>query len=128
MAAVLTSVAGGLFWAVLIAGFPNSNFSFLAVVLGFCIGAMVRYFGRSNRDVYGFVAIAATMLGCLVATTLGGLAMLAHGKKTSVSGMLAHHDWSLAGAYQAIFSPIDVVFYALALFVAFRFASVVENY
>lgn len=117
---LLATGLGAGIWAIL-SVISNYQIGWMAVGVGFLVGIMVNIFGRGDSPFFGFMGAALAFIGCLLGNYL-------------VVGVLASRELGLPSAelvldfnlmivlMQEFFSPIDVLFYLIAIYQGFRFS------
>ena len=129
---VLLAVVGGLIGAVVGAAawavvtvLTEFQIGFMAVGVGWLVGQLTWRFGRGLSPSYGAVGAVFAVLGCLVGNVLSACHF------ASQIPELEATFWQLAGSFnfglyweliKITFSPIDVLFYLIALYEGWRFS------
>lgn len=124
LAGAVAAVVGASLWAA-ITLLIDFQMGWMAVAIGFLVGWAVRTFGKGLKPVFGYLSAALALVGCL----LGNLGMMgvliAHQDGVTVLDVVLFLalnpalDLELLGA---TFSPIDLLFYGLALYYGYKTA------
>jgi hypothetical protein len=124
LAGVVAAIAGAVLWA-LITVQSQMQIGFMAIGVGFLVGWAVRRFGRGYEPVYAVLGGAFALLGCLLGNLLSACASLAASQGKSVFDVLGPvlGDAGLVSRLmQATFAPMDLLFYAIAVYEGFKLA------
>ena len=118
------ALVGAALWAI-VTGITNFQIGFMAVGVGFLTGYGVRKFGQGVDKSFGFVGAVLSLIGCL----LGNLMVICiAGSKELGMGvfeLLGHITPSIyVDLLKETFSPIDLIFYAIAVYEGFKFSIV----
>jgi hypothetical protein len=115
---------GAIVWAV-ISVVTDYQYSIVAIGIGFVVGLAVRYFGRGTSLEYGLIGAVFALLGCLAGNLLIIAIVLSGEENVSLVEMMiamAVSPLRTLDVMVATFQPLDLLFYALAVFEGFRFA------
>ncbi|MHB1278752.1 MAG: hypothetical protein ACYC1Q_10170 [Bacteroidia bacterium] len=125
---VLTSIIGGLVWA-LITVTTEYQIGYMAVGIGALVGLGIRYAGRGIDPVYSYLGAGFALFGCLLGNFLSVIGFLSEELGITWMAVLNAVDFSLLIDFMAeSSSPIDLLFYGIAVYEGFRFAPrVFEN-
>ncbi len=115
------AVGAGIWGGITVA--TGYQIGFMALGVGFLVGALVRRFGKGIDPIFGFVGGAFAILGCLTGNLLSGCGFLAAEQGISFGTVVADLDPNMAWfILQAMFDPIDVLFYGIAIYEGYRFS------
>jgi hypothetical protein len=119
---ITAAVLGAALWGG-ITTLSGYQVGWMAIGIGVLVGASVRYGGRGQDLRFGVVGGLLALLGCLVGNLLAAVASLAASGDVPVLDVLAEVHWSVAfDLLRTTWSPIDLLFYALALWQGYTFA------
>lgn len=119
-AGAVASLAGALIWAALTVA-TGYQIGWMAVGVGFLVGLAVRFAGKGMDQVYGVVGAALALLGCLVGNYLSIVGFAADQMDLGYLEVLSSVPFGeILGVMQETFSPIDVLFYGLALYEGYK--------
>lgn len=118
----LAALAGAVIWA-LITVLTGYQIGFMAIGVGLLVGFAVRISGNGIDPIFGYLGAGLALLGCLlgnVFTIYGTLAQM-----MEINFFEAFGSFPLSEIPTLIaetFSPIDLLFYGLAIYEGYRFA------
>ncbi len=129
---ILLGTAGGfgamlfgvLIWA-LIAFITRFEFSLAAVGMGFLIGFIAKTLTGRKNALMGMISGGLSVTGCILGSILGIVMIVCKGDILLVGAAfiaLLTKPGLLLEAYGAVFSPIDLLFYGIAVFNAYKMA------
>lgn len=120
MAGAVAAVAAAALWAL--ATFETGyQIGFMAVGVGFVVGYAIRVVGKGVDQYFGIIGAALAILGCVLGNVLAACAFVASQQYTPFFDVLGALDWRTAGGLLVEwFSPIDVLFYGIALYEGYR--------
>jgi hypothetical protein len=114
------ALVGACIWA-LITVVTEFQIGWLAVAVGFLVGIAVRTFGKGIDKVFGFVGAVLALLGCLAGNVLALCAMIATDQDLGFFEVLSRLDLKIIQELMAAtFSPVDLLFYAIALYEGYK--------
>lgn len=119
---LVAAIVGATSWAVItmVTGF---QIGFMAVGVGFVVGYTVKYFGQGIDKIFGALGAVLALIGCLLGNFLTLLGMAADQEGFGYIEILQVVDYSLVPAVMIeSFSPMDLVFYAIAIYEGYRFS------
>ena len=122
VAGLAASLAGAAAWAgvTVLSGY---QIGFMAIGIGFLVGFAVRAGGKGISAVYGAIGAVFSLIGCALGNLLAVTAMVAQNEGVGFLALLSQLTPELASQLMvATFSPMDVVFYAIALYYGYRLA------
>lgn len=121
-AGAATALASAVLWAVITA-VTEYQIGFMAIGVGLAVGMAVRVAGGGAGVPFRFIAAALALAGCAAGNLLVGCVFYAATQEVEVWRVLEVLDLELATfLLQATFSPMDVLFYGLAVWEAWRIA------
>lgn len=128
LAGMTAAVLTGSCWAGIIFAF-EIRLGYLAIAVGASVGWAVRNYGRGRSEVFGLIAILCALFGCAIGDILGGCALLAEHADVSFWRVLTSFNGkAFAEVLHLMFSPLDAVFYLIALFASYRFAVIADDF
>lgn len=117
---VLAAALGAAIWAGITVAIER-QIGFMAVGIGVLVGFAVRTFGKGMDSVFGVVGGALAVLGCLAGNLLTSCIFIAQSEKMEVLEVLSQINLEVAlEIMQVTFSPIDVLFYAFAVYYGYK--------
>jgi hypothetical protein len=126
------AIAGGIFAAVIgaslwaaISYFSDHQIGWMAVGVGFLVGWTVRTLGHGVDISFGVIGAALSLFGCALGNVLAICAIIAKQESLRFSEVFSRLDPSISlNLLRETFSPIDVIFYGLALYYGFKYSRV----
>ncbi|MDR1192062.1 MAG: hypothetical protein LBK60_10445 [Verrucomicrobiales bacterium] len=108
-------------WA-LVTVVTGYQIGWMAVGVGFLVGFAVRL-GKGIDKMYHFIGAALALLGCLLGNFFSLIGFVAKEEQMNVFGLLGVLDFSKVPSLMIdTASPMDFLFYALAIYEGFRFS------
>lgn len=121
LAGVVVAVICAGIWAVISAA-TNHQIGFMAIGVGMLVGIAVQHFGRGITPLYGVVGAVCALFGCL----LGNLLTVCYfvGDEQGVGTLVVLNAILGSGGLwitlKETFQGMDLLFYAIAIFEAYR--------
>ena len=124
MAGLVAAAAGAALWAT-ITVITNYQIGWMAIGVGALVGVAVRAAGRGSSTTFGILGATLALTGCLVGNLLTGAVILSREWDVSLAVALSRLTPDLTvKVMTAIFSPMDLLFYALAIWQGYRLSIV----
>jgi hypothetical protein len=121
MAGAIASLVGAVVWAVVTVA-TEMQIGWMAVGVGFLVGFAVGRFNYSGQAHFGFIGAALALSGCLLGNVLSLLGFAASQENVSFVQVLSVVDWGkVPGAMADSFSPMDILFYGIAIYQGYKF-------
>ena len=114
------SVLGAGIWAgvTVVSGF---QIGFMAIGIGFLVGVAVRSLGKGITSTFGVLGAALSLLGCALGNLLAVTALVAREQGVAFLDAVFGLSPSLIQELMvAFFSPMDLLFYAIALYYGYK--------
>ena len=122
IAGIAAALLGASAWAV-ITTIVGVQIGWMAVGVGFLVGAAIRFIGKGYFIVFGLVGAVCSLLGCLLGNLLSACYFLSVAENVGFFFVLTRLTPSLmAQLLSATFSVIDIVFYGIAVYEGYRFS------
>jgi len=124
LAGVIAATIGAALWAgvTVLTGY---QIGWMAVGIGALVGVAVRAAGQGSTRAFGILGAALALTGCLVGNLLTGAVILGREWDVSVAVALSRLTPDLTVKLMtAIFNPIDLLFYALAIWQGYKLSIV----
>ena len=116
------SVICAIIWAVITVT-TEYQIGYMAIGLGFVVGMGVRFFGAGIDPIYGFVGAFLALVGCLLGNLFSQVGFIANEQSWGYFETLSFLDLpTIILLYQETFSVIDLLFYAIAVYIGYKFA------
>ena len=115
-----TTAVSAAAWAGITAT-TGYQIGFMAIGVGLLVGLAVRATGRGVDASFRVLAASLAFLGCAVGNLLTGCVFFAQAHEVGLGRVFEVLDLALAWhLMRALFSPIDLLFYAIAIWEAWR--------
>ena len=122
LAGLAAALVGAVAWALITVA-TDMQIGFMAVGVGFLVGYGVGLFNPQHDKVYGYIGAALALLGCLLGNAFTIVGVLSTNHHVSVFAILGQIDFGkIPGVMAETFSPIDLLFYGIALYEGFKFS------
>jgi len=122
IACFVTALAGAILWA-LISVSTGYQIGYMAIGVGFIVGFGNRYFGKGIDKTFGYMGALFAFLGCLFGNVFTLIGFVAQNEGLSFTDLLFNINWgAIPGALGETFSPIDLLFYGIAIYEGYRFS------
>jgi hypothetical protein len=123
LAGLLAAVVGAAVWAAVTCT-TKYQIGWMAVGVGFLVGFAVRKFGRGGTPLYGGIGAVLALVGCLLGNYLTIIGFFSLETGTGLFEVLGQLPFPTAvELMRETFSPIDVLFYAIAVYEGYKFGS-----
>ena len=122
IAGLAAAAVGAAVWAV-VTVVTGYQIGWMAVAVGFLVGWAVRLAGKGNSSAFGMLGAALALGGCLVGNLLTGSVVASRELGVPITEVLARMTPTFGfDLMAAMFSPIDLLFYGLAIYQGYRFS------
>jgi hypothetical protein len=126
LAGTVAAAVGAGLWA-LITILTHFQIGFMAVGVGFLVGWTVRGFGRGSAAIYSWTGAILALVGCVAGNLLTACIFASQEMSVALFDVLGRLTPEIATQLMTeTFHPMDVLFYALAVYQGYRF-SVVDS-
>lgn len=116
-----SAIVGSFIWAVITVS-TGYQIGYMAIGVGLLVGFGVRFFGAGIDRYFGYVGAVFALLGCLLGNLLSQIGFIAHEQSMPYFDVLRYMNLDvILSLYKETFSPMDIVFYALAGYEGYRF-------
>lgn len=116
------ALVGAVIWAVITA-VTEYQIGWMAVGIGFLVAYAIRVAGKGIDKVFGIVGAFLSLVGCILGNLLTTIYFIAKTEDMPYLEVLAALDLRLLiEIMTATFHPMDILFYALAMYVGYRYA------
>jgi hypothetical protein len=116
------ALVGAVIWAVITA-LTQYQIGWMAIGVGFLVAAGVRVAGKGIDKIFGIVSALLSLIGCVVGNLLTAIYVIAKMQGVPALDVLAALDLRLVVEIMvAMFNPMDILFYVLAMYVGYRYA------
>src|SRR5262249_43989597 len=91
--------------------------------IGFLVGYAVRVLGKGSEPTFQVLGAVLSLLGCLAGNLLTVCLLISRQEKIPLLSILSHLQPGLiADLMVESFSPMDLVFYAIAVYEGYKFS------
>ena len=127
LAGCVAAAIGAALWAG-ITVLTGYQIGWMAVGIGALVGVAVRAAGKGSTKAFGILGAALALAGCLAGNLLTGAVVLARHWDVSLAAVFTRlTPDATARLMTAMFSPMDLLFYALAIWQGYKFSIVVAT-
>jgi hypothetical protein len=127
LAGLLAASAGAAAWA-LVTVLTGMQIGWMAVGIGFLVGLAVRKFGKGSAPSFQVLGAVLSLVGCLAGNLLAVCIFAGRSEDVPLMTILAGLTPSLAvRLIVETFSPMDLLFYGLAVYEGYKFARVPDT-
>jgi hypothetical protein len=113
---------GSIVWATITA-LTMYQIGFMAVGVGFLVGFAVRKLGQGVDPLFGYVGAGLSLLGCVLGNLLTTCIIVSQQDNVPFGEIVAGLNPAVAMEIMTYtFSPIDLLFYGLALYYGYKFS------
>ncbi len=121
---LVAAIAGGLGWAAVTIA-TGYQIGWMAVGIGFLVGIVVRKLGKGLTKKFGIAGGALALFGCILGNFLAMCGLVAKDAGEPIVATTLAFITQPAMAMelmQATFSPMDVLFYGIAVYEGYKFS------
>ena len=121
---LLTAVGCSIVWAA-ITFLIERQYGLMAVGIGFVVATVVRNSGKGIDKVFGFWSAGLSLLGCVLGNLLALAAVISRHEDVAPTKVLAFLLLTPSATMEVLaetFSPIDLLFYGLAVYYGYKHA------
>lgn len=119
-AAVVAAVVGAAIWA-LITVTTEYQIGWMAVGVGFLVGAANRWAGKGIDKVFAVVGAGSALFGCMLGNLFTVLHFVGEAQDLGVVQVLTMIDpGAIPDLMIATFSPMDLLFYGIAVYEGYK--------
>ena len=120
----VAAIVGGLAWAVVTVA-SGYQIGWMAIGIGFLVGMAVRTLGKGMTKTFGIAGGGLSLFGCALGNLLavcGLVAQSADAPIVSTTLAILSEPATAIEFMKMSFSPMDVVFYAIAIYEGYKFS------
>ncbi len=120
----IAAIIGATVWAA-ISYLTEYQIGWMAVGVGFLVGWAVKTMGKGVDTGFGVIGAALALFGCALGNVLAICGVISGQENVPYFEVLSSLDVSIAfELLRETFSPIDLLFYGLALYYGFKYSRV----
>lgn len=122
IAGVIAAVIGAIIWAC-ISAWTEYQIGWMAIGVGALVGFAVRFLGKGSSLKFGIIGAILSLFGCLMGNLLAVCIAASKEWNISLFEILSLLDFpTIIDIFTETFSPIDIVFYIIAVVAGFQFS------
>ncbi len=119
---IAAAAVGAVIWA-LITALTQYQIGWMAVGVGLLVGYAVRLLGKGVDPVFGVAGAVIALAGCLAGNLLAVVIAVSRQESVAVLTLLSRLTPEITmDIMKETFQPIDLLFYGLAVYEAYRFS------
>jgi hypothetical protein len=116
------ALVGAAIWATVTVA-TQMQLGIIAIAIGYVVGQAIRATGHGRSQKFGILGAVCGLIGCVAGNLLGYFAFYAqatHIEYMDVFGRLSVP--LIQKLFTVFFSPMDLIFYAIAVYEGYRFS------
>jgi len=118
----VAAAVGATIWGIITA-VTNYQIGWMAVGVGFLVGYAVRLSGKGIDKAFGVVGAVLSILGCVAGNLLTVCILISRHQHIPLLQLLSRLNPEIViEIMKATFNPMDVLFYAIAVYEGYRFS------
>jgi hypothetical protein len=122
VAGVVAMLVGTAVWVGITVA-TNFQIGYMAVGVGVLVGLAMRFAGHGLGQPYQAIGAVLALLGCALGNLFTGCVFVAREFQVAFGDVLANLDAEAVGEIMsAMFSPMDILFYALAAMAGWKYS------
>jgi len=126
LAGLVASFVGAGLWAAITVA-TGYQIGFMAIGVGFLVGIAVKMAGQGEGVLFGLIGASFALFGCLLGNFFTVISILAGEEGTGFFSMLMNFNYlATPDLMIATFSPMDLLFYGIAVYEGFKFGDTSE--
>ena len=119
---LLGAVVGAIAWAIITA-VTKYQIGWMAIGIGFLTGFMVKKLGCGFEKHFGYIGAICSFLGCFAGNLFAVLIVVSNQENFPLIDLLRLLNFDiLVSIIKDTFRPMDILFYALAIYEGYRFS------
>ncbi|MEM1083349.1 MAG: hypothetical protein AAGI48_04460 [Verrucomicrobiota bacterium] len=124
VAGATAAIVSAVIWAAITVS-TGYQIGWIAVGVGILVGFAVRLAGKGETIAFAITGAAFALIGCLLGNFLAGIGFISQELEMGYFEALGSFDFAETGSLMgAMFSPIDLLFYGIAVWEGFKFGPV----
>ena len=121
-AGLVVTIAAAVVWAA-ISALTQYQIGFMAIGVGFVTGYAIRVVGKGFDQIFGIAGAVLSLFGCVLGNLLTAVYWISTEFEAGYFYVLFGLDMSLVTDIMVeTFSPMDVVFYAIAIYFGYKYS------
>ena len=124
---IIAALVGAVIWAA-VTYITNYQIGFMAIGIGFLVGITIKKIGNSTAIHFGLAGAVLSLFGCLSGNLFTSVIYIANIESISIFNVFSQLDFSMiTGIMVDTFSPMDLLFYGLAVYYGFKYSIAPEE-
>jgi hypothetical protein len=116
------AIVGAALWAIVTVA-AQMKLGIVAVAIGFIVGWAIRETGKGTDQKFGILGAACGLFGCVLGNVLSDIAIFSKVRDIPFLQIVTRMDFDFLSHLMTIFfSPMDLLFYAIAVYEAYKFS------
>jgi len=121
-----SAIVMAILWAIITVT-TKHQIGYMAIAIGFVVGFAVNFAGKSIDKIYGIIGAAGALLGCVLGNFLSQVGFVAQDPEIGLSffntlKVLLSNMQLTIEIMKETFSPVDLLFYGIAIYEGYRFS------
>jgi hypothetical protein len=122
-AGIGAAVAGAILWAV-VTVLSEYELGVMAIAVGYMVGKAIIGVAKHGNNTLGVIGAVCSLFGCLLGNLLSAVGFASEALHRSYFDVLSHlNPEAVVRLFSATFGAMDLLFYAIAIYEGYRFAS-----
>jgi hypothetical protein len=118
----IAALIGAVIWGF-ITYITGYQIGWMAIGVGVLVGYGVRLFGKGIDRAFGMLGAGLSLLGCIMGNLFATCIFVAEEYSVSVFQVIGSLEWGIISEmFVASFQPMDVLFYAIAIYEGYKFS------
>lgn len=127
LAGAVAAAIGAAIWAAVTLA-SGWQIGWMAVGVGFLVGFAVRFAGEGSSMAFSVAGSLLSLLGCLAGNFFTGIGFVAKELDLGFFELLGQFNYGATGELlSATFSPMDLLFYGIAVYQGYKLSVVPEE-
>jgi hypothetical protein len=116
------AVVGAGLWAV-VTVVTQMELGIMAIAVGFIVGYAVRELGKGREQKFGILGAVCGLIGCVLGNLLSAIGVYAQARGIGFFDVLGGLNMDFLSRLMSVFfSPMDLLFYAIAVYEGYKFS------
>lgn len=121
-AGIAAALIGAALWAM-VTVVTHMKIGLAAIAIGYVVGQAIKAVGHGIDKRFGVLGAICALLGCVLGNAFSGLAFFADARHLDFGQLLAVTSPDLVVRLMVAFaSPMDLLFYGIAIYEGYRFS------
>ena len=122
IAGLIVGIIGAMAWGAITVA-TEYQIGYMAIAIGAGIGLAMRYFGKGIDQIFGITGAIIAVISCLLGNFFSIVGFIASSESLGYLETLSSFNYSLLFPIMSeTFSPMDIIFYAIAAYEGYKFS------